>query len=147
MIVKLTKTFLLMFFRDRRAIIFSLLFPLIFMAIFGFTSNRAPDTFAIGVADHAQNALSAKFLDALGKNPLFKVTTGDEAFLRAEVQNGKLKMALIVPASFSDDGTPTQLPVVVDASQVRELAILMPVLEQALISAERSLRGTQALFT
>ncbi|HTQ98355.1 MAG TPA: ABC transporter permease [Candidatus Acidoferrum sp.] len=147
MIIKLTQTFLRMFFRDRRAIIFSLFFPLVFMAIFGFINNRAPDAFGIGIADHASNALSAKFTDALMRNPLFKVTQGDEAELRQQVQAGKLKLALVVPASFADDGTPTQLPVIVDAAQVRELALVLPVLEQALVDAERSLRNTQALFT
>ena len=147
MILKLTQTFLLIFLRDRRAILFSLMFPLIFMAIFGFTGNRAPDPFAIGIADLAGNELSEHFKAALRQNPVFKISEGTETDLRKQVQSGELKMALILPASFQDNGTPTELPVVVDAAQVRELALIMPVLEQALLSAERSLRGTQALFS
>lgn len=147
MILQLTKTFLRMFFRDRRAIIFSLFFPLVFMAVFGFTSNRAPEPFGIGIADHANTALSARFSQALANNPTFRVSTGEESDLRAQVQAGKLKLALIVPRSFADEGTPTQLPVVVDAAQVRELALIMPVVEKALVDAERELRGTQALFS
>lgn len=147
MILKLTQTFLRIFIRDRRAIIFSLFFPLVFMAIFGIVGSRPPERFGIGIADNANNTLSASFKTALSQNQLFIVTEGSEQDLRAQVLAGDIKMALIVPTSFQDNGTPTQLPVVVDASQVRELALIMPVLEQALVDAERKLRGTDALFS
>ncbi len=147
MLLKLTKTFLLIFFRDRRAIMFSLMFPLIFMGIFALTGSRGPERVAIGIADQAENALSTRFKDALKANPVFDVVEGSEAALRELVLTGDIRIALIVPASFQDNGQPTSLPVVVDASQVRELGLLMPVLEKALVDAERSLRGTEALFS
>lgn len=147
MIVKLTQTFLRIFFRDRRSIFFSLFFPLVFMGIFALVGSRPAERFDIGIADHANNQLSAQFKTALQENTLFRVVEGAEADLRAQVLTGDLKMALVVPASFQDNGTPTRLPVVVDAAQVRELALLIPVLEQALVDAERRLRGTDALFT
>ncbi len=146
MLMKLTQTFLRIFFRDRRAIIFSLMFPLIFMVIFGLTGSRGPERVAIGIADQANNALSMRFKEALQANPVFDVVEGSEAALRELVLTGELRMALMLPASFQDNGQPTTLPVVVDASQVRELGLLMPVLEKALVDAERSLRGTEPLF-
>lgn len=146
MITKLTKTFLLIFFRDRRSIMFSLMFPLIFMGIFGLTGSSRPDPFGIGIADNANNALSSNFMKTLRQNPVFALAEGSEEELRAQLLRGELKMMLILPASFQDNGIPTTLPVVVDAAQVRELALIMPVLEQALVDAERSLRGTEALF-
>jgi ABC-2 type transport system permease protein len=146
MLMKLTQTFLRIFFRDRRAIMFSLMFPLIFMFIFGFTGNIGPQRVAIGVADNANNALSASFKEALKATGGFDVVEGSEAALRELVLTGDVRMALIVPPSFQDNGQPTALPVVVDASQVRELGLLMPVLEKALVDAERSLRGTEPLF-
>ncbi|MEY4642700.1 MAG: hypothetical protein RLZZ227_2694 [Pseudomonadota bacterium] len=147
MILKLTRTFLLIFIRDRRAIIFSLMFPLVFMFIFGFAGNRAPQPIGIGVADKANNTLSAEFKQALAENPVFELSEGSEAELRAQVLNGDISMALILPAEFEDTGTPTPLPVVVDATQVRNLALVLPVLEQSLVEAERMLRGTQPLLT
>lgn len=146
MIMKLTQTFLRMFFRDRRAIMFSLMFPLIFMVIFGFTGNIGSDRVALGIADNAQNALSASFREALKAEGVFDIVEGSEGALRELVLTGDVRMALIVPPSFQDNGQPTALPVVVDASQVRELGLLMPVLEKALVDAERSLRGTEPLF-
>lgn len=148
MILKLTQTFLRMFFRDRRAIMFSLMFPLVFMFIFGFTGNIGPERVAIGIADNAHNALSASFIATLKANPAFDVVEGSEGALRELVLSGDVRMALIVPPGFQDDSDePTALPVVVDTTQVRELGLLMPVLEKALIDAEHALRGTEALFT
>lgn len=147
MILKLTQTFLRMYFRDRRAIMFSLMFPLVFMFIFAFTGNVEPERIAIGVADNAQNALSASFIATLKDSPSFEVVEGSEGALRELVLTGDVRMALIVPPTFQDNGAPTALPVVVDTTQVRELGLLMPVLEKALIDAEHALRGTEALFS
>lgn len=147
MITQLTKTFLRIFFRDRRAIIFSLFFPLVFMAIFSFTGSRGAGEVSIGVTDNARNTLSTGFIDTLKSNDVFKLSESSETDLRAQVQQGNLQLALVIPAGFSDNGTPAALPVIVDAAQVRQLALIMPVLEQALVSAERKLRGTQPLFS
>ena len=146
MIMQLTKTFLRIFIRDRRAIFFSLVFPLVFMTIFSFASNMGTDVIALGIADNANNTLSANFKETLRSNPLFKVIEGNEAALRAMVVTGELKIALVLPGNFQDNGTPTDLPVIVDAAQVRNLALIMPVLDQGLLNAERTLRGTQAMF-
>ena len=147
MIVQLTKTFLRIFFRDRRAIIFSLFFPLVFMAIFSFTGNLGPQTVSIGIADNANNIFSTSFKQALTANDVFELSEASEAELRAQVTQGDLQLALVIPAGFSDNGTPAELPVIVDAAQVRQLALIMPVLEQSLVNAERTLRGNEPLFS
>ncbi len=147
MILNLTKTFLRIFFRDRRAIMFSLFFPLVFMGIFSFTSDRDSVTVSLGIADLANNDLSGNFRQALADNGVFELTEGSEQQLRQRVQQGELQLALVIPPGFEDNGSATELPVVVDAAQVRQLALIMPVLEQALVNAERTLRGTSPLFS
>jgi ABC-2 type transport system permease protein len=116
MIVQLTKTFLRIFFRDRRAIIFSLFFPLVFMAIFSFTGNLGPQTVSIGIADNANNIFSTSFKQALTANDVFELSEASEAELRAQVTQGDLQLALLIPAGFSDNGTPAELPVIVKPS-------------------------------
>lgn len=147
MILNLTKTFLRIFFRDRRAIMFSLFFPLVFMAIFSFTGSRDSITVSLGIADLANNGLSANFRQALAANGVFELTEGSEQQLRERVRQGDLQLALVIPPDFEDNGTATELPVVADAAQVRQLALIMPVLEQALVQAERTLRGNAPLFS
>lgn len=143
----LTLIFLRIFSRDRQSIIFSLLFPIIFMSVFGLVGNSDNDPMAIGIVDQAGNTLSSEFIKTVQANPLFKVDLGSEADLRDEVVQGELKVLLILPADFQDNGTPADLTVVVDAAQVRELGVILPSLEQALVDIERSLRNEEALFS
>lgn len=143
----MARTFLRIFSRDRQAIIFSLFFPVLFMGVFGLVGNEEAEPVTIGVVDRADNALSGAFLNAVTANPLFKLSHGEEAVLREQVISGELKLLLILPPQFRDDGTPAQLQLVVDKAQVRELDLLLPVLEKALVDVERSLRGEAPLFS
>jgi len=143
----MARTFLRIFSRDRQAIIFSLFFPVLFMGVFGLVGNGDPDPVTIGIVDRADNALSAAFTNAVKANPLLEVSSGEEAELRAKVISGDLQLMLILPAQFQDNGTPAQLGLLVDAAQVRELDLILPVLEKALVDVERSLRGEVALFS
>lgn len=143
----MARTFLRIFSRDRQAIIFSLFFPVLFMGVFGLVGNGDPDPVTIGIVDRANNSLSAAFTNAVKANALFEVSSGDEAALREQVISGDLKLLLILPEQFQDNGTPAQLGLVVDAAQVRELDLILPVLEKALVDVERSLRGEAALFS
>ena len=143
----MTRTFLRLFSRDRQAIFFSLFFPLVFMTVFGLVGSAADDPMKIGIVDNADNALSQKFVATLSANPLFEVSEGDEAALREQVIAGDLRLALILPAGFQDNGTPSALTLLVDAAQVRELGLIMPVLEQALVDVERNLRNITSLFS
>lgn len=143
----MARTFLRIFSRDRQAIIFSLFFPVLFMGVFGLVGNGDPDPVTIGIVDRAGNALSAAFTNAVKANSLFVVSSGDEAELREQVIKGDLQLMLVLPAQFQDNGTPAQLGLVVDAAQVRQLDLILPVLEKALVDVERALRGEVALFS
>jgi ABC-2 type transport system permease protein len=143
----MTKTFLRIFSRDRQAIFFSLFFPIIFMSVFGLVGNADNEPMPIGVVNNAGNALAAEFIADLGSNSLFRVTEGTEEELRAGVINGDQQLVLVLPADFQDNGAPADLKLLVDASQVRELAMIMPVLEQALVDVERAMRNTEPLFS
>jgi len=143
----MARTFLRIFSRDRQAIFFSLFFPLIFMSVFGFVGRAGNDATAIGLSDTANNALSQDFIAALQSNPLFTIEQGDEAALREKVISGDLTLLLVIPEDFHDTTESSELRLVVDASQARELGLLMPVVEQALVAVERELRGVEPLFT
>ena len=143
----MTKTFLRIFSRDRQAIFFTLFFPIIFMAVFGLVGNANNEPMPVGIVNNAGNALAAEFITDLGANPLFKVTEGTEAELRVQVISGDQRLVLVLPSNFQDNGNPADLTLLVDASQVRELAMVMPVLEQALVDVERALRNTEPLFS
>lgn len=142
----LARTFLKIFVRDRQAMFFSLFFPLVFMFVFGFIGGQEPDPVRVGVVNHSGDALAAEFIASLDANPMFEVETGDESALRAELTEGERLLVLVIPAEFGGNGETAGLTVLVDASQPRQVSMLVPVLEQGLVEVERDLRGIEPLF-
>ncbi len=143
----MTKVFLRIFSRDRQAIIFSLFFPIVFMTVFSFAGNGNDKPLPIGIVNNANNTLAVNFIADLSSNPLFTVTEGTEDEFRQQIITGNQQLVLVLPANFQDNGSPVDLRLLVDAAQVRELALIMPVLEQALLDVERQLRASQPLFS
>ncbi|MDT8398195.1 MAG: ABC transporter permease [Pseudomonadales bacterium] len=143
----LARTLLKIFFRDRQSIFFTLFFPVIFMVVFGFINDGNPDPVKIGIVDKADSEVAGNFIGILGNNPLFSITRGSEEELRAALLEGDETLVLILPEEFQDSGGGSELTLLVDASQVRQLALIMPSLEQALVNIERSLRNSEPLFS
>lgn len=142
----MARTFLKIFSKDRQSIFFTLFFPITFMAVFGFIAAGNEDPMEIGVVDNAANTFSAEFVDVLDGNPLFNVTVGDEDDLRKQVIEGEMSLALILPQDFQGNEEPAELTMLVDAAQARQTAMIRPMVEQALLSVERELRGNEPLF-
>ena len=67
--------------------------------------------------------------------------------MREELSAGGKSVVLILPEGFQDNGAPVDLTVMIDAAQVRQVGVVLPILEQALVSVERSLRNTEPLFS
>lgn len=143
----MTLTFLRIFSRDRQAIFFSLFFPLVLMGVFGLVGSSEDEPFTLGVVDHAGSDLAGRFMEAIDAHARFELSSGDEDSLRQALVAGELDLVLVLPGGFVADESPATLTLLVDAAQVRELDLLLPVLQQALVDIERSLRGEQAMFS
>lgn len=146
----LSYVFLKIFLRDRQSIFFSLFFPIIFMTVFGFINSGDQDPIDIGVVDQSGSATAADFVEELAGNPIFNISTGTEAALREALEAGDQTMVLVLPEDFSDrnpEGGTTALRLLVDAAQVQQLGLIVPVLEQALIDIEREFRDIDPMFS
>lgn len=143
----MTQNFLRIFSRDRQAIFFTLFFPLVLMGVFGLVGSSEDEPFALGIIDHAGNPLAAEFIDTISSNPRFQVHSGEDARLRNSLVAGELDLVLVLPTTLQERNTEATLTLLVDAAQVRELDMLLPVLQQTLVDMERSLRGEPAMFS
>jgi ABC-2 type transport system permease protein len=135
-----------MHIRDRQAIIFSLFFPIAFMLAFGFTSGNR-DPIELGVVNNSQSEPADQFISTLKDDPLFNTTEGGEEALRAALIDGDLKMVLILPTTFQNTETANELRLLVDLAQVRQVSLILPLFEKALVAVEREMRGTKPLFS
>ncbi|MEC7996662.1 MAG: ABC transporter permease, partial [Pseudomonadota bacterium] len=145
----LTSVFLKIFLRDRRSIFFSLFFPVIFMTVFSLANVREQEPINIGVANLSSNQVALDFVQRLSDSPVFNTVTGESAPLREALIAGDQTMVLELPADFgqSPETRSSEINVVVDAAQVSQLGLIMPVLDQTLLSIEREFRGIAPLFT
>ena len=143
----LAKIFLKIFLRDRQSIFFSLFFPIIFMTIFAFANNSEVDPIKLGIVNNSTSEVASDFSQMLNDNPLFTVTEGEESNLRTELVEGDQTMVLILPEDFDAQNDGAELRLLVDAAQVQQLGLIMPLLEQTLISIEREFRNIEPMFT
>jgi ABC-2 type transport system permease protein len=139
----LTKIFL----RDRQAIFFSLFFPIIFMTVFSFVGSQGQDPISVGIVNNAPGTLSQDFVDMLIGNPMFAVVEGAEGELRESLIEGETTMILVLPEEFRETDSGVEIRLLVDAAQIQQLELIMPVLEQTLLTMERQLRNTEPLFS
>ena len=144
--IHLAKDFLKIFLRDRQSIFFCLFFPVIFMTVFGFINNADQEAINIGVVNNSSSIVATDFAQLLIDNPVFAVTIGQEERLRDELIAGDQTMVLVLPASFDTESESENLRLLVDAAQVNQLSLIVPLLQQTLISIEREFRNIEPMF-
>lgn len=146
---QLTAVFLKIFWRDRRSIFFSLFFPVIFMTVFSFANSREQEPISVGIINNSSSDIARDFSQMLIDSPLFNVTVGEEQRLRDELIIGDQTMVLELPENFgvNPDNVSSEINVIVDAAQVTQLNLIMPVLEQTLLSIEREFRSIEPMFS
>jgi len=95
-------------FRDKVAIFFVFIFPLIFLVLFGsiFSSDNKM-TFRVGLLNQSSSQFSADFARQIQQNQIFKVDQNitDLAKAKEKMNRGQLEATIILPADF---GAPAQ---------------------------------------
>jgi ABC-2 type transport system permease protein len=90
-------------FRDKTAIFFIFLFPLIFLFIFGGIFSKSNGvTFKVAVVDHAQTTFSKQLVDQLHQNKVFKIDAKatSENLAEEKMKRGQLDAEIILPQGF-----------------------------------------------
>src|SRR6188472_1505219 len=90
-----------MFVRNRAALFFSLLVPLLIMVIFGVLNFGGTTQVSLGFADEAHNQASATLRSALAATDAFEITDGAREEELDAIGDGHLDMVLVVPAGFA----------------------------------------------
>jgi ABC-2 type transport system permease protein len=107
--------------RDRTALFFMLVLPVMVMIIVGATFGSIPERIPVGLLDADRTAASAEFRALLQRTPTLAVYPyTDEAELRRDVRTRSLDGGIVIPASFGatlDAGEPVALAMAVDLTQ------------------------------
>jgi ABC-2 type transport system permease protein len=104
--IMLTWSSLKAYFRNRGAIFFSLLVPLMIMGIFGLINfgNSTP-TVNIGIVDRAHNQVSGQIISSLKGIKAVKLHTGSLDSEKHELQQGNRDLVAVLPESIGSGST------------------------------------------
>ena len=143
----LTVASLKMYLRDRQALFWSLLLPLIFMVIFGLMNFGSLGRVDLGVVDLAGNAESQGVMAALEEIDALDVSRQpDREAARAAVDEADLDLALVIPAGFGPSDETLALEVLFNEARVSESEVGFTVLRQVLDDLSFRLTGARRLF-
>lgn len=107
-ILTITKYSILMYFREKTAVFFSLFIPIMLMSIFGLLNMGSGVKFNVAVIDEANNNYSIQVVETLKKIDAFKITTDlskDDAII--QLKNAKMAYVLVLPTKFGSNFTST----------------------------------------
>ena len=90
-----------MFVRNRAAVFFSLVLPLIIMLIFGVLNFEGNTEIQLGVVDEADNEASAALIDRLEHYDYLFMTDGERDGELAELEEGDRDFVLVIPSGWS----------------------------------------------
>jgi ABC-2 type transport system permease protein len=92
------------FFRDRLALFFTVIFPLIFLFIFGFMNRGGDLSFKVAILNQSDSNFAKQYVEDAKRNKLFKidkeVTTLDEA--REKMKRSEVDATIVLPENFGE---------------------------------------------
>ncbi|MBX4197227.1 ABC transporter permease [Candidatus Saccharibacteria bacterium] len=92
------------YFRDKVALFFTVLFPLIFLFVFGSFSKNNDVSFHIGLVNQSHSQFSQKFVGDTKKNKMFKVDkeVDNLATAKAKMSRSEIDATVVLPADFGE---------------------------------------------
>lgn len=153
-----------MTFRDKQAIFWTLVFPVMFIVIFGLFNFDNIGSSKIVLIDRAKTVESQQFKDGLSKVQFLKINEDikSEEEARQQLKDGKIDFVLIVPEEFKAPaaaegqqmikGAPPEIPKVpikiyFDQGNATVNQLVMGVLQQFISHLNLQFQGAQDLFT
>jgi len=137
---------LVLYFSNRRALVMSILAPIVIAAFFGaiFGSGMdKPTRIPIAFADRDESTLSKSVAAAVKADTAFDVKDGDEATAIALAREGKVRAAVVLPAGFGEQarlalvagGDKPVVAVHYDPSQATAMTLVRGLLAQHVMKA------------
>lgn len=143
------------FFRDRMALFFGILFPLIFLAVFGgiFGKSNNNVSFNVGIINQSQTQMAQDINKQLTDSSVLKVnkevTTEDEAY--DKMARSQLDATIVIPQNFGElnaSGQPTgQIEVKYTNNNAQAGQTLTSLLQQVIQPLNAQFVSTEVPFT
>ena len=150
-------SYYLQFVRDRGALFFTFIFPIMFILLFGWAfRNVGAQSFDVGVVDEGSPQGTAMITQALDSvvleagDEVFKVQSGPLDELTASLEDGDLDAVIVIPAAMDASlaqKQPAAIRVYYDPSRTSNQQILVPILSQVVNGLNQYIQGTFPLIS
>ncbi|MDM8000414.1 MAG: ABC transporter permease [Dehalococcoidia bacterium] len=145
------------FVRDRGALFFTFIFPIMFILLFGWAfRSEGARRFDIALVDQGSPQSAAIITFALDNvtldsgDRLFRLESGPFDDMMRLLEDGKLDGIMVIPAAMDASlalGQPTTIQIYYDPARISNQQILVPVLNQVVNGLNQYLQGTTPLIT
>ncbi|MFL6547830.1 MAG: ABC transporter permease [Povalibacter sp.] len=135
------------YFTDRRAVILTLVAPIVIASFFGYVfsgaANKEPAKIPIAIVDEDDSAVSKAIATATAKDRNLKVVTKTSSEVSEAVRKGEVSVAVIIPQGFGEAAARAfftgqsrpQLQVRYDPSHTGEMSLVTGVMTQYIMQA------------
>ncbi len=144
--VALTVASLKMYFRNRPALFFSLLMPLLLMGIFGVLNFGQFSRVNVGLVDRAHNSVSERLIEVLSESEIIHLTLGTRAELVQRLVDGGLTFLLVLPEDFGEARRLSMVETLFDGSQPEDAQVADAVVSRILNDLTLEISGTERMF-
>jgi len=143
------------FVRDRAALFFSFIFPIMFILIFGWAfSDPGIKTFEIGLVVNDGSYESGSIISesmhqvVIDDDNVFEVEVMERDLALDQLQDGNIDAMIVVPANMDSSlGTSAHgLEIYYDPSQTSRQQILVPILREVIDQIDRSIQSSPELI-
>jgi ABC-2 type transport system permease protein len=125
---------LVSYFRNKGAVFWTLLFPIVILLLLGYVMGGGSGTYTLYYVDQDGTGMSHEFLNGLNKSGVVELKDGTGMDLAQQLKDGKISMYIEVPEGFEqsvmqavatgDNSSVQKLQVYYDKSQTSSLALL-----------------------
>jgi ABC-2 type transport system permease protein len=139
-----------MFLRNRQALFFSLIMPLMILFIFGSMDFGANGKISLGLVTHSPNLATTELLAKVRDFKTFNLHEGSLDSQLAELKNGNRAIVLDVPdnlITFPAPATPPELTVYTNESRSQDAATALSIVDQFADKATLFVNHVPPLFT
>ncbi|HWA64423.1 MAG TPA: ABC transporter permease [Candidatus Paceibacterota bacterium] len=147
--LKLTKSSLKMFARNRQALFFSLFMPLVLMSVFGLIGSGDNLKISVGLVQGLPTQSTQQFIDQIKAVPFFEIHEGSINEELAALDNGDRAVVLNVPDAFIPD-VPTSekrtIQAYTNVGQAQQAEAVISGLQQLLNDANLAAAHAQPIF-
>lgn len=147
------RAYQLRFYRDKTALFFTFLFPVVFLLIFGSIFNNTNVSFSVGLINNSQSEFAKQFVTQSSEAEVLEVSIMENGLTDAKdkMSRGEVNSIIVLPEAFgavSDDGRPAgELVVYYDPGSEQTGQAVEAIMEQTLDGINAGLGQPEAPFT